>query len=174
MSSTYGIFQKLIDIMVMVIPHGPLARYVKLWVAHAPGMPGTFFPPLTSKGNHYIAIPACITSRASRTCRDACRDRLPTVAGKTFPAFSAHAQPAILRIWQEAHGMVYPYDIFISGYTQSILKRPLSLHAMCWPAHPGHGASCRQYLHIIRQRNCRTLLDNKIVDYSDVVRAAPV
>ena len=64
--------------------HGPLARYVKLWVAHAPGMPGTFFPPLTSKGNHYIAIPACITARASRTCRDACRDRLPTVAGKTL------------------------------------------------------------------------------------------
>ena len=25
--------------------HGPLARYVKLRVAHAPGMPGTFFPP---------------------------------------------------------------------------------------------------------------------------------
>ena len=24
--------------------HGPLARYVKLWVAHAPGMSGTFFP----------------------------------------------------------------------------------------------------------------------------------
>ena len=23
--------------------HGPLARYVKLWVTHAPGMPGTFF-----------------------------------------------------------------------------------------------------------------------------------
>ena len=26
--------------------HGPLARYVKLQVAHAPGMPGTFSPPL--------------------------------------------------------------------------------------------------------------------------------
>ena len=26
--------------------HGPLARYVKLWVAHVPGMPGTFSPPL--------------------------------------------------------------------------------------------------------------------------------
>ena len=26
-----------------------------------------------------------------------------SVAGKTFPAFPAHAQPAILRIWQEAH-----------------------------------------------------------------------
>ena len=29
--------------------NGPLARYVKLWVAHAPGMPGTFSPfPLVS------------------------------------------------------------------------------------------------------------------------------
>ena len=25
--------------------HGPLTRYVKLWVVHAPGMPGTFSPP---------------------------------------------------------------------------------------------------------------------------------
>ena len=30
-------------------PHGPLTRYVKFWVAHAPGMPGTFSPPLTWK-----------------------------------------------------------------------------------------------------------------------------
>ena len=30
---------------------------------------------------------------------------LTTVAGKTFPAFLGHAQPAILRIWQEAHWM---------------------------------------------------------------------
>ena len=37
------------------------------------------------------------------TCRDACRDRLRAMAGKTFPVFLAHAQPAILRIWQEAH-----------------------------------------------------------------------
>ena len=29
--------------------HGPLTRYIKLWVAHALGMPGTFSPPLTSK-----------------------------------------------------------------------------------------------------------------------------
>ena len=29
--------------------HGPIVRYVKLWVAHAPGMPGTFLPPPTSK-----------------------------------------------------------------------------------------------------------------------------
>ena len=30
-------------------PHGPLARYVKFRVAHAPGMPGTFSPPSTWK-----------------------------------------------------------------------------------------------------------------------------
>ena len=29
--------------------HGPLTRYVKLRTAHAPRMPGTFSPPLTSK-----------------------------------------------------------------------------------------------------------------------------
>ena len=27
----------------------------------------------------------------------------PRVAGKTFPALGAHAQPAILRIWQETN-----------------------------------------------------------------------
>ena len=31
---------------------------------------------------------------------------LKLVAGKTFPALQAHAQPAILRIWQEAHGAI--------------------------------------------------------------------
>ena len=54
--------------------------------------------------HHGLAIPTCITARAWRTCRDTCRDRLRAVSfevgdGKTFPAFSAHAQPAILRSW---------------------------------------------------------------------------
>ena len=31
------------------LPHGPHTSYVNLWVAHAPGMPGTFSPPPTSK-----------------------------------------------------------------------------------------------------------------------------
>ena len=30
---------------MLLLWHGPLTRYVKLRVAHAPGMPGTFFPP---------------------------------------------------------------------------------------------------------------------------------
>ena len=73
--------------------NGPLTRYAKLRVAHAPGMPGTFSRDADFKIKRGLAIPACITARASRTCRDACRNCLPTVAGKTFPAFPAHAHP---------------------------------------------------------------------------------
>ena len=45
------------------ICHGPLTRYVKLRVAHAPGMPGTFSPPPTSRDTAWLAILACITAR---------------------------------------------------------------------------------------------------------------
>ena len=88
--------------------NGPLTRYAKLQVAHAPGMPGTFSPAADFKGNRWLAIPACITARAWRTCRDACRDRLPAVTGKTFPAFPAHAhaqicvsgkRPMVIQVW---------------------------------------------------------------------------
>ena len=68
------------------------------------GNAGNVFPVTDCEGNRGITIPACITARASRTCRGACRDRYSAVARKTFPAFPAHAQPTILRIWQEAHG----------------------------------------------------------------------
>ena len=51
----------------------------KLWVVHAPGMPGTFSPP---KKKSLVSDPACITARAWRTCCDACRDRLPALAGR--------------------------------------------------------------------------------------------
>ena len=41
------------DQFILLFPdskvHGPLTRYVKLRVAHAPDMPGTFSPPPTSK-----------------------------------------------------------------------------------------------------------------------------
>ena len=73
-------------------------------------MPGTFSPAANFRGNYYIAIPACITARAWRTCRDACRDRLPAVTGKTFPAFPAHAQP----------------QFCVSG------KRPIVLNSTCY------------------------------------------
>ena len=64
------------------------------------GNTGNVFPATDFKGNRQLAIPACITARVWRTCLDACRDRWPAVAGKTFPAFPAHAEPAtIVCIW---------------------------------------------------------------------------
>ena len=38
-------------------------------------------------------------ARRNHTWHDACQDRFKAVAEKTFPAFPAQAQPAILRIW---------------------------------------------------------------------------
>ena len=46
------------------------------------GNAGNVFPATDFKGNRGLTIPACITARASRTCRDACRDRQPVMAGK--------------------------------------------------------------------------------------------
>ena len=57
------------------------------------GNAGNVSPATNFKGNRLLAIPACITARLWRTCRDACRDSLPAVTGKTFPAFPAHAYP---------------------------------------------------------------------------------
>ena len=48
------------------------------------------------------------------------RFRLKSVAGKTFPASPAHAQPAILRIWQKAyekwsHGLIWLMVVIVIG-----------------------------------------------------------
>ena len=77
----------------------------KIADAHAPGRPGTFSPPPQVSGpdmHHgtcvpYVpwCMPGSLTSGFLWNWR----------VGKTFSAFPAHAQPAILRIWQEAHGM---------------------------------------------------------------------
>ena len=37
---------------------------------------------------------------------------LKLVAGKTFPPFSAHAQPTILRIWQEVHSVCHEMSFY--------------------------------------------------------------
>ena len=80
-------------------PHGPLARYVKLRFAHAPGMPGTFSPSLQvgDPGMHHgtcvTHVPWCMSG--SLTSSFLWNRR----RAKPFPSFPAHAQPAILRIW---------------------------------------------------------------------------
>ena len=112
--------------------HGPLTRYVKLRVVHAPGTPGTFSPAADFKGNRKLAIPACITARASRTCRDACRDRLPAVAEKTFSAIPAHAHPQFYVSDKRPIGTLWPPISCLRDFPGSygkmsyaILNRPL-------------------------------------------------
>ena len=83
----------------------PMASYQKRKLVGCAcfGNVGNVFPAADFKGNHYLAIPVCITARASPTWFDACWDRQPSMAGKTFSAFLAYAQSAIVHIWQEAH-----------------------------------------------------------------------
>ena len=50
-SPLYENFSANDAIMTACAYHGPLTRYVKLQVAHAPGMPGTFSPAADFKGN---------------------------------------------------------------------------------------------------------------------------
>ena len=78
------------------INHGPLARYIKLPVAHAPGMPGTFSPPprVSDPDMHHgtcvTHVPWCMPGSLTSVFF------LSRWWGKTFPAFPAHAQPANL------------------------------------------------------------------------------
>ena len=91
------------DQQILHRSHGPLARYEKIAGAHAPGMPGTFSPPSGTSdldmhhGTCVTHVPWCMPGSLTSVF-PWCQWR-----GKTFPAFPAHAQPAILRIWQEAH-----------------------------------------------------------------------
>ena len=71
----------------------------KIAGAHAPGMPGTFSPSphVSDPDMHHDTcvthVPWCMPE--SLTSGFLWNRR----RGETFPAFSAHAQPAILRIW---------------------------------------------------------------------------
>ena len=88
----------------------------KIAGAHAPGMPGTFSlsPHVSDPDMHHgtcvthvpWCMPGSLTSGFLRNRRQ----------GKTFPAFPAHAQPAIFRIWQEAHGFKSAWWTFTSGF----------------------------------------------------------
>ena len=80
--------------------YGPFTRYVKLRVAHAPVMPGTFFPPpqVSDPDMHHGT---CVTHVLWCMLGSLVNGFLWTRGGEgTFPAFLAHAQPTILPIWQ--------------------------------------------------------------------------
>ena len=65
-----------------LVTYGPLAKYVKLWVAHAPGMPGTFYPlprvsdPDMHYGTCMTHVPWCMPgSLTSGVCGSRCRGK---------------------------------------------------------------------------------------------------
>ena len=62
----HAVFLRLCSLYPSKLLHGALTRYVKLQVAHAPGMPGTFSAPPTSRKIACSSFPACSTARASR------------------------------------------------------------------------------------------------------------
>ena len=70
-----------------------------------------------------------------RTCLDACRDRWPAVARKTLPASPAHAHPAILRIWQAAHGpgcsSLILYVTWVCHITSNVLYHSPNKKSLC-------------------------------------------
>ena len=67
------------------------------------GIAGNIFPATDFKWNCYLAIPACITSRASNMSGSLARGGVR----KKIPASPAHAQHAILCIWQEAYAILF-------------------------------------------------------------------
>ena len=85
----------------------------KIAGAHALGMPGKFSPPprASDPGMHHgtcvTHVPWCMPGSLTNDFLWSRR------RGKTFPAFPAHAQTAILRIWQEAHWTGYVMSVTI-------------------------------------------------------------
>ena len=78
-----GINYKCIFILLKLnsTGHVPLIRYVKLWVSHAPECRERFPRPRLQR-KPPVSDPTCITTRASRTCRDECRIANPRWLGK--------------------------------------------------------------------------------------------
>ena len=80
---------------------GPLTGYVKLRVAHAPGMPGRFSPPpLVSDPDVHHGTCVNVPGRMPGSLTSV---SFEVDGGENSPAFPKHPQPAILHIWQEAH-----------------------------------------------------------------------
>ena len=69
--------------------------------------------------------------------------------GKTFPAFPAHAQPAILRIWQEAHW--HEWGTIPHG------ERPSHTFRQCFVYLAWYLCLCRYYLIITAVLYCTIL-----------------
>ena len=80
---------------------GVLAALMKQWASYqirkiagcaCAGNAGNVFPRRRFQRKPLVSDPG-MHHGTGVSCRDACRDRVPAVAGKTFPTFPAHAHP---------------------------------------------------------------------------------
>ena len=103
----------------------------KIAGAHALGMPGTFSPspqvsdPDMHHGTCVTHVPWCMPGSLTRSFLWNRR------RGKTFPAFPAHAQPAILRIWYEAHWLIYAKNIWLVYVSGFFINQHVSYQLYC-------------------------------------------
>ena len=98
------LFRTLIRRMDRICHHGPLARYVKMRVAHAPGRPGTFpSPPRVSVPDmhHGTRMTHVSGYMPGSLIYGFLWSRWRIKLSRHIPA---HAQPTLLCIWKEAHG----------------------------------------------------------------------
>ena len=85
------------------------------------GNAGNVFPATDFRGNRQLAIPACITARASRTCRDACWDRSPAGGGENVPGILGACTTRCFVSGKKSHGWVitwllfWGYDYFLNA-----------------------------------------------------------
>ena len=119
----------------------PLTRYVKCGLRMPRGYRDRFpghrpqrTPLVSDPGMHHgtcvTHVPWCMSG--SLTCG----------GGENFPAFPAHAQPAILRIWPETHGLDWGYWFLPSPYCSSFIFvyhwklcnswSPIEYHVCIW------------------------------------------
>ena len=113
----------------LTAPQWASCQIHKIAGAHAPGMPGTFSPPpqVSDPDMHHgtcvTHVPWCMPG--SLTSSFLWNRR----RGKTFPAFPAHAQPAILRICQEAH---WKEENTVLFPRQQVTSAQLVRHEISW------------------------------------------
>ena len=84
--------------LAVISANGPLTRYIKLRVAHAPGILGTFPPPPLFKGNKQVSDPSMHHGTCSTHVPWCMSGSLTRGGREMFLAFSSHAQPEVLRM----------------------------------------------------------------------------
>ena len=129
---------------------GPLAKYLQLRVAHAPHFPATAGYQSRHASRHVRHARAVIHVGMVNQWFP-----LKSLLGKTFPVFPAHAQPAILRVWKEAHLPIF--FLLLDNIN------PHTLNAYCIRCHVFRPAlrmtiSSMRWTHIMSAIQIQTLL----------------